>query len=153
MEEPETFDADYVKQLRSEAAKYRSKAKDLESELAQRRDLEGQIQTVRVENELVRRGITADPNWVKVEDASDITGAVDGFLEKYPQFSTTQEPQPRHVEGAPQSLPPEPNKANVPGPSPQGAFGGRNVDEIRKDPKARSQMTNHYRTLLGNPED
>jgi hypothetical protein len=149
MEEQETFDADYVAKLRNESAKYRSRVRDLESTLGEKKDLESQIAQVRVENELVRRGITADPSWVKVEDG-DIASAVNRFVEQYPQFQVTdsqeEEPSPRRLE-MPVSLPPEPNKANTPGPPPKG-YGGRSVEEIKNDPTARQRLTETYRGML-----
>lgn len=147
--EPEVFDAEYVQKLRDEAAKYRTKAKDLESSLKGKQDLESQLTNLRVENELIRRGAKADPSWVPLEGFEDPTEAVDAFLERFPQLRGSEEPVPRPHEDVPPSLPPEPSKANVPGPSPVGAFGGRNLEEIKKDPKARDKLTRAYRQHLG----
>lgn len=152
-DEPEVYDADYVAKLRNEAGKYRTKVKDLESELNQKKDLEGQILQVRVENELVRRGVTAEPSWIQIEDPSDIAAAVDKFVEKYPQFSAaSQEEEPAPQRRHPAPMPSEPSKANTPGPPPKGYYGGRSIDEIKEDPKARTLLTDEYRRLAGTTE-
>jgi len=66
LESPESFDKDYVKSLRSEAAKYRTELKEIKQELDQYKTLGTQINAVRIENELIRRGIDANPDWVRI---------------------------------------------------------------------------------------
>lgn len=147
-ESPETFDADYVKQLRSEAAKYRTKAKDLSEELEGYKGLEAQIEAIRVENELVRRGIEAEPQWVQIQDGEDPSQAVDRFLENYPQFGAgSQEQQPVEQEQEsrktyPKAMPPKPMNPNA------NNWGQRSLDEIKEDPAARQNLTDVYRDLL-----
>ena len=148
---PITFDADYVKELRSEAAKYRNKAKDLEGQLKKYSSLEGQITEMKIENELVRRGVQADPSWIKLNDGQQISEAVDSFLEKYPQFapfSVNEEEEAPRRKTYPQALPTDPGNAGVPGPPAKGPFSGRDIDSVKEDPKARSQLRDHYRQLL-----
>lgn len=155
MDEPKTFSEDYVKQLRSEAAGYRTEARELNSQLQNFQALEAQMTQLRVENELIRRGINADPGFVKLTKDQTPAEAVDKFLEKYPQFLPNQNssgqdthlsPQPKEI---PQALPNAPGKANVPGPSAKGVLFGRTIDEVKNDAVARSHLTDVYRGLLG----
>lgn len=143
---PETFDAEYVKSLRQEAAKYRSSLKELKSELEGYKGLEAQIGAIRIENEFMRRGIQAEPSWVQFQDGESPSEAVDRFLEKYPQFlgGSTQD-----TEGAskvepktfPKAMPPKPS--NVVHQNLQ-----RDLNDIKEDPVARANLTDLYRELL-----
>jgi hypothetical protein len=143
---PETFDAEYVKSLRSEAAKYRNQTKELKSELEGFKGLEAQIGAIRIENEFIRRGITAEPSWVQVQEGESPSVAVDRFLEKYPQFSnggTVESVEESQVEPKtfPQAMPPKPTNtvhSNL----------TRDLEDIKKDPAARNNLTDLYRDLL-----
>lgn len=146
--EDEVFDKEYVSQLRAEAAKYRTQARDLESKLEGYSKLDAEIKAVRVENELAKRGVVADPRWVSLNDGDDPSSAVDSFLEKYPHLKPQSEApsQPKIRENAP-----EPLKGSSNQPTPQrssGAFQGRSVDEIRQDPAARRNLSDLYKELL-----
>ncbi len=149
---PESFDKEYVSQLRNEAGKYRQQVKELKSDLQKLQGLEAQVKEVRIENELVRRGVQADPSWVKLEEGQNPSEAVENFLEKYPQFSAGDfEPQAVYEEDPqelPRAMPPKQSKANVPGPKAQGALGHRSLDEVKKDPVARQNLREQYRSLL-----
>lgn len=152
IETPESFDADYVKSLRQEAAKYRQQAKELKSEIASYKGLEAQVQQVRIENELVRRGIEADPAWVSLDEGQSPADAVENFLKKYPQFSLGG-PEPLEVfepgaKNVPKAMPPKAGNANVSGPAAKGSFGHRALSEIKEDPVARQTLRETYRALL-----
>ena len=145
---PITFDPEYVKELRAEAAKYRTKAKELETKYT---SLEGQIKETRIENELIRRGVIAEPSWIQLADGQSPSEAVESFLEKYPHLAPTvsQEEEPtQERKPYPQALPRDPGNAGVPGPPAKGPFSGRDIDSVKQDPKARSQLRDHYRQLL-----
>ena len=146
---PDTFDADYVKQLRSEAAKYRNQSKELKSELEGYKGLEAQISAIRIENEFIRRGIVAEPQWVQTQEGESPSVAVDRFLEKYPQFSvdssvsseTVVEEERVEPKTYPQAMPPKPTNtvhANL----------TRSLNDIKADPVARQNLTDVYRDLL-----
>jgi len=146
---PSTFDRDYVQQLRQEAAKYRTEAKEYKSQLEEFKSLEAQISTVRVENELIRRGVNADPSWITINSEQTPAEAVDNFLEKFPEFKAgameTEKAEPKKV---PKAISPNPNKAASPSGSPAGALGNRALDEIKNDPMARESLRDLYRDLL-----
>ncbi len=142
---PETFDADYVAKLRQEAAKYRTQSKELKTELEGFKELEAQISAIRIENEFIRRGITAEASWVQIQEGESPTAAVDSFLAKYPQFnigSAGSEQEPSRVE--PKEFP----KAMPPKPTNTVQLGHRTLDEIKTDPVARGNLTDLYRDLL-----
>lgn len=143
---PDSFDAEYVRTLRSEAAKYRNQTKELRTELDGFKGLEAQLSSIRVENEFIRRGIDAEPGWVSLTEGQSPSQAVDNFLEKYPQFAANgiqgsevqEKVEPKAV---PKAL--SPKKSNIDHPP-----SVRGLDEIRKDPSARSNFTDLYRDLL-----
>jgi len=149
LESPESFDKDYVKSLRSEAARYRTELKEVKTELDQYKTLETQIHTVRIENELIRRGITAQPEWVEFSNGMSPSQAVDNFLEKFPQFSGgVSEPEKAEPKKVPKAISPNPNTASKEAPYPSGTLGSRGLDEIKKDPMARNNIRDLYRDLL-----
>lgn len=148
IDSPETFDAEYVKSIRQESAKYRTQAKELKSELEGYKGLEAQLTAIRIENEFIRRGIQAEPQWVQIQEGETPSQAVDNFLEKYPQFAggslAGQEQEETKVE--PKSIP----KAMSPKPTNTTHSNtlNRSLDEIKTDPAARSNLTDLYRDLL-----
>lgn len=149
LESPESFDKDYVKSLRAEAARYRTELKEVKTELDQYKTLETQIHTVRIENELIRRGITAKPEWVEFNDGMSPSQAVDNFLEKFPQFSGgVSEPEKAEPKKVPKAISPNPNTASKEAPYPSGTLGSRGLDEIKADPMARNNIRDLYRDLL-----
>lgn len=149
MDEPEVFDKEYVQGLRHEAGKYRQQVRELESQAAHYGKLEAQIAQVRVENELVRRGINADPSWIQVEEGMSTTDAVNDFLERWPNFNQAEpEEKTRTKVRAPSTLAPSQSNTNAPGPQAKGTLGDRSLAEIRKDPQARENLTHMYRDLL-----
>lgn len=150
---PESFDAEYVKKLRQEAGNYRQQVRDLESQLSEYSTLEAQITQTRVENELIRRGVTADPSWIPVAENQNPAEAVDAFLQKWPQLAhpqpnTAPQEEQRQVRPTPAPMPPNPNKANVPGPQARGSFGDRALNEIKQDPVARENLRQIYREAI-----
>lgn len=148
---PNTFDREYVKELRQEAAKYRTEAKEYKNQLEEYKQLEAQINTVRIENELIRRGVSADPGWVKVSNGQSPSEAVDNFLEKYPQFLGGVEEQPSvERKNVPKAISPNTNNASHPGFGPNGMLGDRNLGDIKEDPIARTNLRDLYRDLLHN---
>ena len=149
IESPESFDKDYVKSLRSEAARYRTELKDAKTELDQYKILETQIHTVRIENELIRRGITAQPEWIEFNNGMSPSQAVDNFLEKFPQFSGgVSEPEKAEPKKVPKAISPNQNKSTKEAGLPSGTLGTRDLDAIKQDPIARNNIRDLYRDLL-----
>ena len=148
--EPKQFDESYVRSLRDEAAGYRTQVRDLKSQLEDYKSLEGQINTLKVENELYRRGVNAEASFIQLQPNQTVAQAVDNFLEKYPQFApqtpVQQQPQPSPVE-IPNTIPPNAGNANAPGPRPV-MFGDRSIMDMANDPVARQQLTAMYQNKL-----
>jgi len=146
---PESFDKDYVKSLREEAAKYRTQLKEIKTQLEEFKSLESQINSVRVENELVRRGVNASPEWIQINEGQSPAQAVDNFLEKFPQFVVgVSEPEKAEPKKVPKAISPNPNKAANVGLNPTGLLGTRALNEIKQDPVARGSLRDLYRDLL-----
>jgi len=146
---PESFDKDYVKSLREEAAKYRTQLKEIKTQLEEFKSLESQINSVRVENELVRSGVNASPEWIQINEGQSPAQAVDNFLEKFPQFVVgVSEPEKAEPKKVPKAISPNPNKAANVGLNPTGLLGTRALNEIKQDPVARGSLRDLYRDLL-----
>lgn len=154
IDSPETFDKEYVKSLRQEAARYRTEAKELKSELESYRMLEAQINTVRVEAELTKRNVNADPSWIQLAEGQNPADAVDNFLEKFPQFiagkmeASSEDKEPKLSKDVPKVISPNSNKASNPSSVPVGTLGNRDLKQIKDDPIARSNLRDLYRDLL-----
>lgn len=134
------FSEDYVKQLRDEAAGWRKKT----------RELEAQVQQSTIALEFTKRGINADPSWVKPVEGQTITEAVEDFAIRYPQL----QPAPQQVEqtpnprGVPTAMPPGQNNANSAGPPAAGSIINRDFESIKKDPAAHRELRDLYRNLI-----
>lgn len=149
---------EYIRELRAEAKEWRLKAQDLKSELEKVDQLESEIKSTRVENELIRRGVQAEPTWVPINEGQSTAEAVDAFLEKYPHLKTSsaqenseeqavEEPANKQPERkAPDPLPRDTNNSS--GSVSSGHLKGRTVEEIRTDPKARRNAADLYQSLL-----
>lgn len=146
----DSFDKDYVRQLRQEAAKYRTELKETRSQLDNYKALEGQLATIRVETELARRGLKVNPSWISVNDGQSPSEAVDNFLAEYPQFvdGVIEEPQQVEPKRVPKSISPSKENAAHPGHGPSGMLGDRSLDDIKLDPVARANLRDFYRDLL-----
>lgn len=133
-----TFTADYVKQLREENASWRNKLRETETQVKQKD----------IAIELAKRGIDADPSWLNIPEGMTATEVVDKFAGMLQTEQPTAPTRPNY----PQALPAEPGKVNASGPPPaQGAYGGRSLDEIKADPKAREEVRRRYREMLAAP--
>lgn len=155
-----TFDQEYVKELRSEAAGYRTQLRELQREVSSYKHLEGEIAQLKVENELVKRGVNAEASWIKVGQDQTVAEAVDKFLEKYPQFlpqapmSDELTPNPQRVEIPNTIAPPAGNANRSDKPRMHKVFGDRSISDIENDAVARRDLSIIYQSLLpgGNPE-
>ncbi len=136
------YSAEYVKELREEAANYRTKARDANEELATLKNTVSKDKTVgTINDEFTKRGIKADPKWVTLDEGQDATKAVDKFLKDYPQFSADS--QPNVIKGQ-KPLAPQNTNTNI---------QNTKVSElgaIKNDPIARAQLRDRYRNLLAN---
>ena len=134
---PETgFSRDYVEELRQEAAGWRTKYREMEEKVAL-----GEVATA-----LAARGINAEATWVKREKGEPVEDAIARFVEARPQLNVepqTNKPMPK-IGPKPISLKNE--NSNKPGPGANGSAS--DIETIKKDPKARSQLRSQYRQLL-----
>jgi len=144
---PGGFSADYIKELRDEAASWRTKFREQEQKTT---TLEAEVGKLVKEHtlgtELAKRNLNVDPSWITLEEGKSPKEAVDAFLEKYPQFSSegagSPEPEPKPNQGRRPMTPQRPN-SNVP------RFANSDYESVKKDPIARAKLRDHYRSLLG----
>lgn len=137
------YSAEYIKNLRDEAATWRTKLRDTEVKVA---ELTATINGERIANtvgkELEKRGITCDPSWVTMEEGQTPEKAVDSFLKKYPQLAAVAE-----VPIIPKNKNLRPMGANLPDSNIENTAKSE-LDAIRKDPIAREKLRSLYRGLL-----
>lgn len=149
-----SFSKEYVETLRQENADWRRK---FQAERATNQALE-------VGTELQRRGIKAEANWVERPEGLTVTQAVDAFIAKHPHLAPSATPAAPGATGDVTKVVGGPAPAVMPKPEGAGAGAGaaapqgtaiplesvRAINEIKNDPKARAQMSAHYRELLRN---
>lgn len=136
------FSREYVEKLRSEAAQWRTKYRQLEA-------------SSEITQEFSKRNITADPSWVKVKEGMTVSDAVDDLVAQYPHLASgnaqdntqTVHPEvfePRTNKSVPKAMSPQNQNTNTP----KDPSKGRSLEEIKKDPVARSALRDNYRELL-----
>lgn len=137
--DPITFNADYVKELRSENASWRHKVRELEQKV-----LYNEIAV-----EFAKRGINADPSILNIPDGLSASEVVDKFAGFFAPAEQPNKPAaPATKPTYPQGIQPNSTNPNASSPPAQGAFGGRSLKEIQADPKAREQVRAMYREML-----
>lgn len=136
------YSSEYVKSLRDEAASWRTKLRELETKYT---ELETKVKADYTANtigkELEKRGVKADPTWVKVEEGQSPEQAVDKFLKDYPHLQSTSD---NSFVPKPTKKPMRPNTAN----SNIENTAVSELDAIKKDPIARNKVRDLYRGLL-----
>jgi len=143
---PGSYSADYVKELRDEAASWRTKFRDAEQSLSSMNDkLASMEKTFTLKSELDKRGVAVDPSWVKVEEGMSPSQAVDKFVEQYPQFQTENNQNNSQPQPSPTPRPMKPEKQNSNAPK----FKDSDYKSIKNDPVARSKLRDMYRSMLG----
>ncbi len=138
------YSADYVKELRDENAGWRTKLRDTEAKL---NELSTKIKNQELSNtvgkELEKRGVKADPTWIKMTEGETPEQAVDKFLKDYPQLVQQTEdtfvPNPKRV---PKPMEPNSHNTNVENTAKS------ELDAIKQDPIARAKLRGLYRDLL-----
>ena len=132
------YSAEYVKELRDEAASWRTKFRDTETKF---KTLEESVTNLEKTNnlkaELTKRKLDIDIDLIKVEPGVKVDVAVDNFLKKYPQFG-----QPSPQESTRQPMIPERRNTNAP------VIPDGDVAAVRKDPMAREKLRELYRGML-----
>jgi hypothetical protein len=152
-ESKKDFSEEYVRQLREEAAGWRVKY----------REMEQKQKMLEVKAELDKRGIKADPSWIKVADGQSVELAIEGLLRDYPHLKPDPENEMSPEEDdtiskiinkkvevgkMPKPASPDPASYGHETKSPQEVLKNRQLDEIKKDPKARSLLRKQYRHML-----
>jgi len=137
------YSADYVKELREEAAGWRTKFREAETSIQEMKTQLGQMEhSFTVKSELDKRGINVDPSWIKVEEGKNPSEAIDAFIEKYPQFKNeSPSPQPGP---SPTPKPMRTEKKNSNAPSVQNS----DYKSVKQDPVARAKLRDMYRSML-----
>lgn len=153
-----TFSKDYVKQLRDEAAGWRTKFRELESTTKN--------QTVEIE--LANRGIKAKPSWVEIAEGQSIVEAVEAFIVENPQLSSKSEPEPKEpssqvnvqrqivqknlrkilIPEHRQLTPPVNSTSNPEVKDLNKLLATRSLDDAKNDPKSREQIRDWYQSTL-----
>ena len=138
-----SFNAEYVKSLREENASWRHKLRETEQKLVQKD----------IQIELAKRGLDIpDPSIFNIPENMTPQEVVEHITTIFKVPNTTEHVEtnlnrPVYPAGIPAS-------ATTSSPSPaQGVLGGRSIEEIKKDPKARQQVRDWYREQLGKGND
>ena len=133
-----TFNADYVKELRSENASWRHKVRELEQKMLYSD----------IADEFAKRGIDADPSILNIPEGMSATEVVEKFLGAFTPQTPQEQPSQQSRPAYPPALKPNSSNPNASSPPAQGAFGGRTLKEIEADPKAREILRARYREML-----
>lgn len=138
------FSPEYVKELREEAASWRTKFRDMETKV-QTLEQTIQVATVvsQVKNEIAKRGLKINPEFITLGEDGDPVKAVDAFLEEYPQFAV--EPTPKTTQNVNREKPITSQKVNTN----NNTVRKGNIMDVAKDPIARAKLRDQYRSLLG----
>lgn len=140
------YSSEYVKELRDEAAGWRTKLRDTEDRLNKLTiDIENSKKQSTVSEILSQRGAKGvKPSWIEVEEDGNAETAVDNFLKEYPQFTQKDE------------FVPNSQKKNRAAPPMKTQRDNSNIENteiselsaIKKDPIARAKLRDLYRGLL-----
>lgn len=141
------YSADYVKQLREEAASWRTKFRELET----------QQKTYTVQEELNKRGIKANAKWVDVQEGQSITEAVEAFTKEYPHLviqTNTEPTEPDNTKAIKKVIGPKPNTPPVTNINStkskdlNTALKTGSLNDIKNDPNLRKQTQQWYQSML-----
>lgn len=136
------FSADYVKELREEAASWRTKYRDMETKVQSLEDsIKQTVTSTTIKDELSKRGLDIDPKFIELKDGVEVSKAVDNFLEKYPQFGNHEQ----HSKQERRTFSPIAPKKENSNKQPRRAT----MMDIKNDPIARAKLRDEYRQMLG----
>lgn len=140
------YSADYVKELRDEAAMWRTKFKE-ENKRANTLDeqVKGIVTYTEVQEEIAKRGLKIKPDFIELGEDNDIGKAIDSFLEEYPQFAEPVNSFSRNSikENKSKDKPLQPNRDK------NFNIKNFNIGDIKKDPIGRAKLRDMYRNALG----
>lgn len=143
-----TFSPEYIRELREEAASWRTKFREAETSLSTMKStLDGMTTGMEIEKELTTRGIKGiEPSWITLEKDKPVKDCVDKFLVDHPQFAIDAPPVTHREQTVTRPMKTEKTNTNV--------QGVQNLDEaqtIKNDPIARAKLRSVYKQLLGRP--
>ena len=137
------FSSEYVRELREEAASWRTKFREAEAKV---QTLEQTIQVgniiSNVKNEIDKRGLKINPEFITIGDDGDAVKAVDAFLEEYTQFAIVEPPKRTPNFDTKPITSSKTNTNNNP-------VRKGNIMDIKNDPIARAKLRDQYRSMLG----
>lgn len=145
------YSAEYVKTLRDEAAAWRTKLRETETEI---QTLKQTIQKTQIDNtigkELEKRGLKINPSWIQIEEGMAPDKAVDKFLKDYPQLAgstgdihaSTEQNHTVPPNAGRKPMVPNSQNTNIENTAKS------ELSAIKKDPVAREKLRGLYRGLL-----
>lgn len=135
------FSPEYIKELREEAASWRTKFRDAEGKTQKLEADLGQLKTgTEIQSELLKRNLNIEPSWIKLGSKETPAEAIDKFLEKYPNFKTSDDVASRFI---PKPLPSDKTNTNI------SDTQVKDIQSIKNDPIARAKYRDLYRSMLG----
>lgn len=141
------YSAEYVKELRDEAASWRVKFREVEDKFnSLNAKLDAQSKQTSIQDVLNSKNIKGvNPKWVELKDGMTPEVAVDNFLKEYPHLGKVEnddyKPQPPNRNTRTPMIPQNDN-SNI---------ENTQISElkaIKQDPIARSKLRNQYRMML-----
>jgi hypothetical protein len=140
-----SFSPEYIKELREEAASWRTKFRETETKFTELSEKMSKTEQVsKIKQELDALGVKADPSWVKVDQGMSPSDAVNKFLEEYPHLGPAS-----NGENTPSQKPPtrkpmrtEGKNSNIPNTN------DAEYSSVKKDPIARTKLREIYRAML-----
>lgn len=147
------YSPEYVKELRDEAASWRNKLRDKETEYTTLQESIKQTAIkVSITDELQKRSLKVNPDWIKIGQGKSAKDAVDDFLKEYPQWEGGTETQEEIVTQTQVTDPRTTQRAQTVKKTNTNVQTNqvRELDQIKNDPIARSKLRDKYRALLNN---
>jgi len=150
------YSADYVRELRDEAASWRTKLRDSETKY---QTLEKSVQEATVKatlgEELSKRGVKVNPEWIKIGQGQTTAQAVDLFLKEYPQFAAGNTDDGDVITAQAADTTPDPRSQQRPQTTKKANSNVQvgkvsDLQAIKKDPVARAKVRDLYRSLVAN---
>lgn len=157
---------DLFEKVKAESIARKEQIRELSQRLESLSGLEQQLTNLKIEAELARRGVAAEPDWVRVPEGGDVAEAVENFVAKYPHLTQPAQPtsvapeqsapavQPGGLKAGPIPLQVQNTNPHIPGPAAQGTLPAwttkEGLEKIEKDPKARAELSDWYRSQLSN---
>ena len=132
------YSREYVKELRDEAAGYRTRLRDAETKIGSLEEsITANVTKSTIASVLEKKSVKVNPDWITIGEGQNPEQAVDTFLKEYPQFagestqSSTQKPMST-----------EKKNTNVP------SNISPDYSAEKGDPIARAKSRENYRSLL-----